>query len=76
MRSIYSLFLIVDKYATQIEKLNLDGDQLEEYRSVLFHVQNQIETGAPSDRIVDQCVEILKRFTSRLSQPLDQSPAA
>ena len=76
MQSIYSLYLIVDKYATQIEKLNLDGDQLEEYSSVLLHLQNQVETGAPSERIVNQCIEILSRFTSRLPHPLYQSPAA
>jgi len=75
MQSNYSLYLIVDKYATQIEKLNLDGDQLEEYSSVLLHLQNQVETGAPSERIVNQCIEILGRFTSRL-RPLYQSPAA
>ena len=76
MQSIYSLYLIVDQYATQIEKLNLDGDQLEEYSSVLLHLQHQVETGAPSERIVNLCIEILSRFTSRLPQPLLPSPAA
>ena len=65
----------MDKYATQIEKLNLDGDQLEEYSSDLLNLQNQVETGAPTERIVNQCIEILSRFTSRL-RPLYQSPAA
>ena len=31
MQSLYTLYMLVDKYATEIEKLNLDGDQLEEY---------------------------------------------
>ena len=52
MQTLYSLYMLVDKYATQIEKLNLDGDQLEEYSTVLLHLQNQVETGEPSERVV------------------------
>jgi len=76
MHSIYALHMILDKYATEIEKLNLDGDQLEEYSTVLLHLQNQVETGEPKDRIVNQCIELLNKFTSRLAQPLQESPAA
>lgn len=57
MQSIYGLNALVDKYATAIEKLNLEGDQLEEYSTVLLHLQNQIETGEPSDKIVNECIE-------------------
>jgi hypothetical protein len=65
MQSIYGLFLLVDKYASAIEKLNLDGDELEEYSTVLLRLQNQLETGEPSDRIVDECLEWLAGFTAR-----------
>lgn len=76
MQSLYALYMLVDKYATEIEKLNLDGDHLEEYSAVLLHLQNQVETGAPSDRIVSECVESLNRFASRLPHSLHQSSAA
>ena len=75
MRSMYNLYLLVDKYATQIEKLNLDGDELEQYSSVLLQLQNEVEGGAQSERIVEQCIEMLRRFTSKVSRPLYQSPA-
>ena len=76
MQSLYSLYLIVDEYASAIERLNLDGHQLEEYRNVLLHLQKQVAHGEPRDRIVNQCLEILNRFTSGLPQLLHQSPAA
>jgi hypothetical protein len=76
MQNIYGLCVLVDKYATAIEKLDLDGDQLEEYSTVLLHLHNQIETGELSDRIVNECIQSLDRFTSRLGPPIDQSSAA
>ncbi len=76
MRSLYSLYMLVDEYASEIEKLNLDGDELEEYSTVLLHLQNQVETGEPSDKIVKKCIESLNRFTSKLQIPLHQSLAA
>lgn len=75
MQSIYGLYLLVDKYATAIEKLNLDGDQLEEYSTVLLRLQNQVDTGEPSDRIVDECIDWLSRFTSRFAPPFEGSAA-
>ena len=76
MRSLYSLYMLVDEYASEIEKLNLDGDELEEYSTVLLHLHNQVETGEPSDKIVTKCIESLNRFTSKLQIPLHQSLAA
>lgn len=75
MQSIYGLNALVDKYATAIEKLNLEGDQLEEYSTVLLHLQNQIETGEPSDKIVNECIEWLRHFTM-LVQPVPEGNAA
>ena len=68
MQSLYSLYMLVDKYATQIEKLNLDGDQLEEYSTVLLHLQNQVETGEPSHKIVTQCLACLNKFSSPIAK--------
>ena len=75
MQSIYHLYLLVDKYASAIEKLNLDGDQLEEYSTVLLHLQNQVETGEPGDRIANECIDWLSRFTSRAAPPLQGNAA-
>jgi hypothetical protein len=68
MQTLYSLYMLVDKYATQIEKLNLDGDQLEEYSTVLLHLQNQVETGEPSHKIVNQCLACLDKFSSPIAK--------
>jgi hypothetical protein len=74
MQSIYGLYVLVDKYATAIEKLDLNGDELEEYSTVLLRLQNQVETGEPSDRIVNECLDWLSRFTVR-ARPLEGSAA-
>jgi len=68
MQSIYALYKLVDKYASEIEKLNLDGEQLEEYSTVLLHLQNQVETGEPSHKIADQCLAYLARFSAPVAK--------
>jgi hypothetical protein len=68
MQSVYALYKLVDKYASEIEKLNLDGDQLEEYSAILLHLQNQVETGEPSHKIVDQCLSYLARFSAPIAK--------
>ena len=68
MQSLYTLYMLVDKYATEIEKLNLDGDQLEEYSTVLLHLQNQVETGEPSHKIVNQCLAYLSKFSTPIAK--------
>jgi hypothetical protein len=65
MQSVYSLYVLVDKYASEIEKLNLDGDQLEEYSTILLRLQNAVETGAPNERIVDECLHSLSEWNRR-----------
>lgn len=68
MQSVYALYKLVDKYASEIEKLDLDGDQLEEYSTVLLHLQNQVETGEPSHKIVEQCLAYLSRFSAPIAK--------
>jgi hypothetical protein len=75
MQSIYGLYLLVDKYATAIERLNLNGDELEEYSTVLLRLQNQVETGEPSDRIVNECIDWLSRFSAQIAPPLEGNAA-
>ena len=68
MQTLYSLYMLVDKYATEIEKLNLDGDQLKEYSTVLRHLQNQVESGEPSYKIVNQCLACLGKFSGPVAR--------
>ena len=65
MQSVYSLYVLVDKYASEIEKLNLDGDQLEQYSTILLRLQNTVETGNPNERIVDECLRSLSEWDRR-----------
>ena len=50
MQTAYSLYKLVDKYASEIEKLNLSGAQLAEYSAVLCQLQKQVETGNRATR--------------------------
>jgi hypothetical protein len=59
------LTALLDKYIAAIPSLKLDGDQLEEYSTVLLRLQNQIETGEPSERVVSECLAWLARFESQ-----------
>jgi hypothetical protein len=55
----------VEKLATSIPDLNLDGDEIEEYSTMLLWLQNQVETGKPSEAIVKQCLSYFAQFDSR-----------
>jgi hypothetical protein len=68
MQSLYTLYMLVDKYATEIEKLNLDGDQLEEYGAVLQHLQNQVKNGEPRHKIMSQCRAYLSKFSGPVAK--------
>jgi hypothetical protein len=68
MQSVYALYKLVDKYASELEKLNLDGDLLEEYSTVLLHLQKQVETGEPSQKIVNQWLAYLSKFSIPIAQ--------
>jgi len=69
MQSVYSLYKFVDKYASEIEKLNLNGAQLAEYSTVLLRVQRQVETGEPSHKIVSQWLAYLSKFSIPVALP-------
>ena len=65
MPNIMELSALVERYAAALSKLNLDGDEQEEYSTMLLWLQNQVELGEPSDRIVRQCLEYFGRLESR-----------
>jgi hypothetical protein len=61
MQSLLDLYLLVDKYAAALPNLNLDGDEQEEYSTMLLWLQNQVEGGTPNQTFVDHCLEWLQR---------------
>lgn len=67
MQTAYSLYKLVDKYASEIEKLNLSGAQLAEYSTVLSHLQRQVETGEPSHKIVSHWLAYLSKFSIQMA---------
>jgi hypothetical protein len=62
MQTLFDLYLLVDKYAAALPDMDLDGDEQEEYSTMLLWLQNQIEGGTPNLTFVDRCLEWLRRF--------------
>jgi hypothetical protein len=62
MQSLSDLTLIVEQYAAALPFLGLDGDEQEEYSTMLLRLQNQVELGDPSEWIVNECLKYLARF--------------
>jgi hypothetical protein len=65
MPTLADLTALVEKHAAAIPNLNLDSDELEEYSTMLLWLQNQVETGDPSERIVTDCLAYFRQFDSR-----------
>jgi len=65
MPTLTDLNALVEKFAAAIPNLNLDGDEQEEYSTMLLWLQNQVETGEPSERIVNECLAYLEQFRSQ-----------
>lgn len=65
MPTLTELSALVEKLASAIADRSLDGDEQEEYSTMLLQLQNQVETGDPSDWIVNECIEYFARVESR-----------
>lgn len=65
MPTFTDLTALVEKLAAAIPNLNLDGDEQEEYSTMLLWLQNQVETGEPSEAIVNECLAYFRRVESR-----------
>ena len=65
MPNTLELGALVERLAENLSKLNLDGDEQEEYSTMLLWLQNQVETGEPSERVVQQYLEYFGRFELR-----------
>ena len=73
MQSLLDLHLLVDQFAELLPGLNLDGDEQEEYSTMLLWLQNLAEGGTPNDTYVDQCLDWLDRFTAQARAELPQA---
>ena len=65
MPTLTDLNALVEKLAAAIPNLDLDGDEQEEYSTMLLWLQNQVETGEPSEPIVKRCLAYFAQFDSR-----------
>lgn len=59
MHTVPDLSALVDKFAALLPELDLDGDEQEEYSTMLLRLQNQVETGEPIEWIVQECLNYL-----------------
>ena len=62
--TLTDLNALIEKLSAAIPDLDLDGEDIEEYSTMLLWLQNQVETGEPSERIVDECLAYFRRFES------------
>ena len=69
MQTLSDLGAVVDKFAAAIPDLNLDGDELEEYSTMLLWLQNQVETGESCEAIVSECLAYFRRPLLRCDAP-------
>jgi hypothetical protein len=64
MPEVADLGMLIEKLAAAIPDLNLSGDEQEEYSTMLLWLQNQVETGEPSEAIVNECLAYFGRKKS------------
>jgi hypothetical protein len=76
MQSLFALSVLVDEYAALLADLDLDGDEQEEYSTVLLYLQTQVEGGTPNETFVERCLIWLERFTPTLPPPPAHGNAA
>lgn len=55
----------MQRIATAIPDLKLDGDEQEECSAMLSRLQNQAEADDPNDAIVNECLEYFKQAKAR-----------
>ena len=70
MPILTDLGTLIERFAAAIPDLGLDGDEQEEYSTMLLRLQNQVETGEPNDAIVRECVDWLNRFSEERFHPI------
>lgn len=65
MHTLTDLTVRVEKLVESIPALNLEGEELEEFSTMLLWFQNQVETGEPSEAVVRECLAFFASFETR-----------
>ena len=65
MPNMMELNALIERFAATLPKLDLEGDEQEQYSTMLLWLQNQVEAGEPSDKIVQECLAYFGQFESR-----------
>jgi hypothetical protein len=65
MPTLTDLSALVEQFAAAIPDLNLTGDEQEEYSTMLSRLQDQIETGEPTEDVVKECLAYFAGFESQ-----------
>ena len=63
--TVKELNALIERLALVIPDLNLDGDEQEEYSTMLLRFQNTVETGEPNKRIVFECLAYFESMATR-----------
>ena len=59
------LTTLVERLATAIPDLKLDGDEQEEYSTMLSRLENQAAADEANEAIVNECLENFKQLKDR-----------
>jgi hypothetical protein len=70
MPTLTDLYKLIESFAAAIPDLNMDGDEQEEYSTMLLRLQNQVELGEPDMAIVSDCLDWLNRFSEERLSPI------
>jgi hypothetical protein len=57
-----NLHQLVEDFASDLERLNLNGDDQEAYSTMLCRLENQVDSGEPNWAIIEECRSYLERF--------------
>lgn len=63
MSNATDLHAVVEAFAAQLETLELTGDDLEAYSTMLCRLENQADHDEPNWMIVEECRAYLDRFS-------------
>ena len=62
MATLTDLNSLVQEFADRLESLQLDGDEQEEYSTMLCRLEDQADRSDPNYAIVVECVNYLSRY--------------
>lgn len=62
MATLTDLNSLVQEFADRLESLQLEGDEQEEYSTMLCRLEDQVDRGDANYAIVVECVNYLSRY--------------